>query len=70
MPFFWLIAVSLGHLLVFMDHIPETPRGQAQVWEELHNIEDGWSGPWCIAGDFNEIPHSRERTTWVNASNM
>ena len=40
-----------------------------RMWDELRRIRDGWYGPWCIGGDFNEILHSQERTTGVCPSN-
>ena len=30
---------------------------------------DGWSNPWCVAGNFNEILHGHKRSTDVCPSN-
>jgi len=37
--------------------------------EELGRVRDGWSGPWCLGGDFNEILYVYERNTGVCPSN-
>ena len=37
--------------------------------EELGWVRDGWSGPWGLGGDFNEILYSYERNTGVCPSN-
>jgi len=33
--------------------------------EKLGRVRDGWSGPCCIGGDFNEILYAYERNTGV-----
>ena len=35
----------------------------------MHCIRDGWSGPWCVTGNFNEILYGHARSTRVCLSN-
>jgi len=48
---------------------PQSRFDKLRMWEELQSTRDGWSGPWCVAGDFNEILHGHERSTGVGSSN-
>jgi len=48
---------------------PHTKFDKLRMWEELHYTRGGWSDPWCVARDFNEILHSHERSTCVCPSN-
>ena len=48
---------------------PHTRIDKLRMWEELQRTRDGWFGPWCVAGDFNEILHGHERSTGVCSSN-
>ena len=42
---------------------PHSQEDKLKFWEDLRSIRDGWRGPSCVAGDFNEILHNRERST-------
>jgi len=42
---------------------PHSREDKLKFWEELCNIRDAWSGPWCITGNFNKILQGRERDT-------
>jgi len=44
---------------------PHTRFDKLRMWKELLCARDGWSSPWCIGGDFNEILHGHERSTRV-----
>ena len=33
--------------------------------EQLQCTRDGWSDPWCVAGDFNEILQEHKRNIGV-----
>jgi len=48
---------------------PHVRVDKLRTWDELRWIRDGWSGPWCLGGDFNEILHSQEMSTGVCPSN-
>ena len=48
---------------------PHTRAEKLSMWEELRCTREGWSGPWCVAGDFNEILHGHERSSGVCLSN-
>jgi len=48
---------------------PHTRSEKLRMWEELRYTREGWSGPWCVAGDFNEILHGHERSSRVCPSN-
>ena len=49
---------------------PHSREDKLKFWEELRNIKDGWSGPWCVVEDFNEILYTQERSTRSSSSNM
>ena len=34
---------------------PQARLDKLRLWEEFRRTRDGWRGPWCIWGDFNEI---------------
>ena len=34
---------------------PHVRGDKLRMWDELRRVRDGWLGPWCIGGDFNEI---------------
>ena len=40
---------------------PTLKRGREWFWGELGVIKGLWSGPWCVAGDFNLIKCPEER---------
>ena len=42
---------------------PQARADKLRFWEELQRSRDGWPGPWCIGGNFNEILYPRERST-------
>ena len=48
---------------------PHDRANKLLMLEELGRIRDGWNGPWCIGGDFNEILHFHERSTGQLPSN-
>lgn len=48
---------------------PHARVDKLRMWDELSRIRDGWSGLWCIWGDFNEILHCYERSTCACPSN-
>ena len=49
---------------------PHTRGDKLRMLEELGRVRDGWSGPWCLGGDFNEILYAYERNTGVCSSNV
>ena len=51
--FLWAFTGSYG---------PHDRANKLLMLEELGRIKDGWNGPWCIGGDFNEILHFHERS--------
>ena len=48
---------------------PHAKVDKLRMLEELGQVRDGWSGPWCIGGDFNEILYAYERNIGVCPSN-
>ena len=42
---------------------PQDRFDKLRFWEELRRTRDGWPGPWCIGGDFNEILYPQERSS-------
>ena len=44
---------------------PQARGDKLQMLDELRRVRDGWGGPWCLGGDFNEILYVNERNTGV-----
>ena len=42
---------------------PQDRFDKLRFWEELQRTRDGWPGPWCIGGDFDEILYPQERSS-------
>jgi len=40
---------------------PQARDEKLRMLEELGRVRDGWPGPWCVGGDFNEILYPYER---------
>lgn len=66
------------HLTVKVERLGEDPwmffaiyaspesRVRADLWKELERIKDQYSGPWLLAGDFNETTNMSERNGSAN----
>ena len=48
---------------------PQARTDKLRFWAELHSARDGWPGPWCFGGDFNEILYPQERSSGVCPAN-
>ena len=48
---------------------PQARDEKLRMLEELGRVRDGWPGPWCVGGDFNEILYPYERSSGVCPSN-
>ncbi|XP_074314558.1 uncharacterized protein LOC141649777 [Silene latifolia] len=52
---------NLDHLASSVVYGSNSDNDRLQLWHDLTSINDSYSGPWCVSGDFNNVLHFNER---------